>query len=187
MTDICTKPTYYFRVDGAEVSYIEHAAFISAHSGEDPEMPGYWRYPMLDFQDRGHYNAIILRVTRYESKPLHSKSPLHQPDVGVQEWRRWIPAMLEHGLNKYGLKLRELSAKTGLSIPYLSDIKRGRTVPTIDTLDKIVTALGGKLMMWTGDPQQQPVAPEKLRSLLQQLQDIIGKDQEQNNGREYED
>lgn len=45
-----------------------------------------------------------------------------------------------------GWTLREFSAKTGLSVPYLSDIERKREVnPTIDSLKMIAQALGCSL------------------------------------------
>jgi len=33
-----------------------------------------------------------------------------------------------------GLKLREVSASVGLTVAYISDLERGRTNPSIDTL-----------------------------------------------------
>lgn len=41
-----------------------------------------------------------------------------------------------------GLTYKDLSKHTGLSVGYLSDIERGRTQPTIDTIAKIASALG---------------------------------------------
>lgn len=38
--------------------------------------------------------------------------------------------------------LAEVAAATGLSPSFLSDIERGRTVPTIATLEKIAAAYG---------------------------------------------
>lgn len=37
---------------------------------------------------------------------------------------------------EHGLKLREVSKKTGLSISYISDIERGRTSPSLATCFK---------------------------------------------------
>lgn len=39
------------------------------------------------------------------------------------------------------MKLKELHHKTGLNYSYLSDIKRGRTVPGVDNALKIAKAL----------------------------------------------
>jgi len=37
----------------------------------------------------------------------------------------------------YGLTLKELSQRTGISIAYLSDIERGRTDPSLKTIRKL--------------------------------------------------
>lgn len=51
-----------------------------------------------------------------------------------------------------GWTLRDLSAKTGLSVPYLSDIERKREVnPTVDSLKMIARALGCSLVDLLGD------------------------------------
>lgn len=63
------KPTYYFDASGNQVSYLEHARFIADNSFEDYENGGSWIYPMLTFEDRGDYNAVILKITYYERKP----------------------------------------------------------------------------------------------------------------------
>lgn len=71
------KPTYYFDVDGKQVDYITHATFIANHSFTAYDDGTYWVYPMLTFEDRGTYNAVILRITYYERKlqdaPAESK------------------------------------------------------------------------------------------------------------------
>ena len=43
-------------------------------------------------------------------------------------------------LNK-SLKQKELAVRAGISISYMSDIERGRTIPSIQTLKKISDAL----------------------------------------------
>lgn len=75
-TTECEKPTYYFNAAGNEVSYIEHAAYIAAHSRAERNPAGelaYWIYPMLEREDRKTYWAIILRITHYERKPIDSQ------------------------------------------------------------------------------------------------------------------
>jgi len=43
-------------------------------------------------------------------------------------------------LRKYhGLKLREVSQKTGLSISFISDLERGRINPSLETCQKLST------------------------------------------------
>ncbi len=39
----------------------------------------------------------------------------------------------------HGLKLREVSLKTGLSISYISDLERGRQNPSLQTCQKFAT------------------------------------------------
>lgn len=43
------------------------------------------------------------------------------------------------------MKLREVAEKTGLSVSYLSDLERGRTFPSIETLEKLAACYGMKL------------------------------------------
>lgn len=40
---------------------------------------------------------------------------------------------------QHGLKLREVSKKTGLSISYISDLERGRQNPSLETCQKLAT------------------------------------------------
>lgn len=47
-------------------------------------------------------------------------------------------------LNK-SLKQKELAVRAGISISYMSDIERGRTNPSIQTLKKISDALNIKV------------------------------------------
>lgn len=53
-----------------------------------------------------------------------------------------IPGWLKGMRLGKGWTLKQLAGETGLSISYLSDIERGRTLPTIGTLAKILTAYG---------------------------------------------
>lgn len=39
----------------------------------------------------------------------------------------------------HGLKLREVSEKTGLSLSYVSDLERGRQNPSLETCQKFAT------------------------------------------------
>jgi transcriptional regulator with XRE-family HTH domain len=39
----------------------------------------------------------------------------------------------------HGLKLREVSKKTGLSLSYISDLERGRQNPSLETCQKLAT------------------------------------------------
>lgn len=62
---------------------------------------------------------------------------------------------------QHGLTLLQLSQQTTLSVSYLSDLERGRTNPSIDTLERIAGAyrmLLGELMAgvdgWQVSPRQ---------------------------------
>jgi transcriptional regulator with XRE-family HTH domain len=53
-----------------------------------------------------------------------------------------------------GLTLKEVGARSGLSVTHVSEVERGRSTPTIGTLAKIADALGAKLggLLHAGDP-----------------------------------
>ena len=46
---------------------------------------------------------------------------------------------------QHGLKLREISKGTGLSVSYISDIERGRTMPSVETCGKLAEVYGVSL------------------------------------------
>ena len=43
---------------------------------------------------------------------------------------------------QHSLKLREISKQTDLSISYISDIERGRTMPSLETCGKLAAYYG---------------------------------------------
>lgn len=43
--------------------------------------------------------------------------------------------------NSSNLTLKEIAGRSGLSVSYLSDIERGRTIPTLNTLEAIANSL----------------------------------------------
>lgn len=45
------------------------------------------------------------------------------------------------------LTLKEVAERSGLSISYISDIERARTMPSIETLSKLADVYGEKLMI----------------------------------------
>lgn len=49
-----------------------------------------------------------------------------------------------------GKTYKQLAEDTGLSISYLSDIECGRSTPTIETLAKVLTAMGISLSQFFG-------------------------------------
>lgn len=65
-----------------------------------------------------------------------------------------------------GLRLVDVATQAGTSISYLSDLERGRRLPTLDALDaiaramhtQVVTLLTG-LYPWDSDEQPQDLRP----------------------------
>lgn len=58
------------------------------------------------------------------------------------------------------MKLREVAEKTGLSVSYLSDLERGRTLPSIETLEKLASAFDMTLAIRFMDNHGQPYGYE---------------------------
>lgn len=67
--------------------------------------------------------------------------PLSDPDR-MAIGRHTLGASLRDRRLGRGLTLTALSAASGLSISYLSDIERGRTLPSLERLDHCAQALG---------------------------------------------
>jgi len=65
------------------------------------------------------------------------------------------------------LSLRDLSASTGLSATFLSNLERGMANPTLDSLRKVSTALGTSLLfMATNTSESSPVVRSHERRRL---------------------
>lgn len=62
-------------------------------------------------------------------------------------YSEWIPKTIKAFRLANDMTLNDLSAKTGLSVSYLSDLERGRTIPPLNTLDTILTAFGATLTL----------------------------------------
>lgn len=65
----------------------------------------------------------------------------------AEHYSTWIPKTIKAFRLANEMTLSDLGAKTGLSISYLSDLERGRTIPPLDTLDKILTTFGTTLTL----------------------------------------
>lgn len=77
-----------------------------------------------------------------------------------------IGAQVEHLRKGHGWALRDLSAATnGLSIGFLSDIERGRTVPSIDTVARLAEAFNMSVPVFMGGADLEINAEE--RALLE--------------------
>jgi len=61
----------------------------------------------------------------------------------TSHYKQWIPEAVRAVRGE--LTLKEFAEKCELSLSYLSDIENGRTLPTIETLDKIFIAGGAVL------------------------------------------
>jgi transcriptional regulator with XRE-family HTH domain len=58
---------------------------------------------------------------------------------GGRERSEMLGARLRAIRKKQGDTLTDVGAQTGLSVSFLSDIERGRTQPSLDTLEKLAT------------------------------------------------
>jgi len=61
-----------------------------------------------------------------------------------------IASHVQYLLGRNEWTLKTLSDKTGLSVSYLSDIQRGRTIPTLYTLEKIAAAFEMSVVVFLG-------------------------------------
>lgn len=98
-----------------------------------------------------------------------------------KHWREWIPETLKTLRIQHGYTGQELANLTGLSVSYLSDLERGRTIPTIETLDKILQVYGLTMTIGFTDKDYVPpgyvwVKRETLKELATIVSEIIPKD-----------
>lgn len=68
---------------------------------------------------------------------------LHTNNPHTSHYKDWIPQAVRAVRGDETLK--DFAEKCGISLSYLSDIENGRTIPTIETLDKIFIAGGAVL------------------------------------------
>lgn len=66
-------------------------------------------------------------------------------------------------------KLLNISQLTGLSQPFISEIERGIKAPSIETLEKICTALGITLSEFFADTQEQNLISPEARQIINKL------------------
>lgn len=74
----------------------------------------------------------------------------------LDELRVGLGQRLREIRRKHDLTLVELSNRTGLSVSFLSDLERARTMPSIVTLMKIADAYGWRIRI---DFQEYQVPP----------------------------
>jgi transcriptional regulator with XRE-family HTH domain len=93
-----------------------------------------------------------------------------QPSVRVvDEQARRIGAHMRALRRAHGLTLKQVAERTGLSHPFLSQLERGHSRPSMVSLERIATALGTSQveLLAAGDPQQRSPddpRPQVLRS-----------------------
>lgn len=90
-------------------------------------------------------------------------------------YRDWIPVTVKALRKTNELTIKQLAERTGLSISYISDIERGRTLPSIDTLDKLLTALGTTLVLKASEDYTPPGYVWIERKQLTELSKLVAK------------
>jgi len=88
-------------------------------------------------------------------------------------YNEWIPKTVKELRKAHEMTLLDLSEKSGFSVSYLSDIERGRTLPTIETLDELLKALGTELVLSTGNEYIPPGHVWAKRETLVKAQEAI--------------
>lgn len=93
-----------------------------------------------------------------------------------------IPAQLRLMRTVKGQTLSDVAAGTGLSISYLSDLERGRTNPSIETLEKIAVFHNMELFIsFVGDvPDAVRVSIAKLEELQGLIKGMLGQNDAHN-------
>jgi transcriptional regulator with XRE-family HTH domain len=74
-----------------------------------------------------------------------------------------------------GMTLAKMANQTGLSLSYLSDIERGRTSPSLKTIEKIASSFGARVLfsfVYDNVPPELVVIP---RTKIKQIRDILNK------------
>jgi transcriptional regulator with XRE-family HTH domain len=67
--------------------------------------------------------------------------------IGLEE----LPSQLRSMRTHAGLTLHDAAEKAGISLSYLSDLERGRTVPSLSTLQDIARAYDTTVYVLFGD------------------------------------
>ena len=72
-----------------------------------------------------------------------------------------------------GLSLRQLAELAGVTAGIISSIERGKTSPSIATLQKILSALSSDLASFFGNSEDDSQGPFLLRERMQVISDVI--------------
>lgn len=69
-----------------------------------------------------------------------------------------LPGFLRKTRRSLGMKLKDVSRKTSLSISFISDLERGVTKPSIETLGKLAMVYGTSIFLhFIGESEQDTV------------------------------
>ena len=91
----------------------------------------------------------------------------------MSHYKQWIPVTIKSLRLANKMSLAQLAEKSGLSLSYISDIENSRTLPSIETLDRLLSALGTTLTLGT---QENYILPDYVwisRKALKKLADIV--------------
>jgi DNA-binding XRE family transcriptional regulator len=95
--------------------------------------------PMTDFE--ALIEAIEDRIDIAECRAIMARlKPEDLIPIEVTEARIKGESMLRAWRKDRGLTLKQLAEKSGLSVPYLSQLENGQKEPTIDTIKKLARA-----------------------------------------------
>lgn len=91
----------------------------------------------------------------------------------TSHYKEWIPAAVKAVRGE--LTLKEFAEISGVSLSYLSDIENGRTLPTIEMLDKIFIAGGATLTIGYQFGYVPPTYQFILKADVEALRAILNK------------
>lgn len=98
-------------------------------------------------------------------------------------YKQWIPITIRALRQSNNMRLKDLAEKSGLSVSYISDIEVGRTLPSLETLDNLLTCLGTTLTLGAAADYTPPgyvwVSRQALKELAEIVDDIAPKEDTQ--------
>jgi ribosome-binding protein aMBF1 (putative translation factor) len=72
-----------------------------------------------------------------------------------------------------GWRLADLAARAGVSITYLSDVERGRTMPSVKMLEKMAAAFGLRFGFYSEDTSALVAENERLREVVERVREAV--------------
>jgi DNA-binding Xre family transcriptional regulator len=107
------------------IVYDNDVAAIEQFSGNRVEIP---------------WDVVLYRAD--PTYPWRAPEPGSAQELESRQLDAAIGARVRQERQKRNLTLADLSAKTGIKIPNLSRLERGKHTPSLDTLEKVAVALG---------------------------------------------